>query len=294
MSATFSNPLVAGTGAPDGMAVRPLSESDTPAFRAMCERLPMRTLTPRLNIEAHGFQGSMVRSWGAFNPAGDELTGLLLRCGNTSVAVDRDGGCAAAFARLIDSERNIAGVRGSHAIVEGIQGLLRRYVSTDWENSYFLVLRTPPAVEPDVRALARRATATDVALLTELYSGAGAMYRSRSNVAAKLAETRVFVVEEPPLGKRPTRIASCALLNVEGSDAGLIGGVYTLPSARGKGYAAACTSLLAADLQRDGKMPCLFYENPTAGKVYRRLGFEDASRWAVLYLAPPGTTRGGG
>lgn len=119
------------------------------------------------------------------------------------------------------------------------------------------------------------------------------MYRSRSNVAAKLAETRVFVTEEPALGKRSRRIASCALLNVEGSNAGLIGGVYTLPSARGKGYGSACTALLAADLQRDGKLPCLFYENPIAGKVYRRLGFEDASRWAVLYLSPPVASRTG-
>ena len=65
------------------------------------------------------------------------------------------------------------------------------------------------------------------------------------------------------------------------------------PRPGAKGYAAACTALLCEDLQRDNKMPCLFYENPIAGKVYRRLGFEDASRWAVLYLAPPGAVPGG-
>ena len=70
--------------------------------------------------------------------------------------------------------------------------------------------------------------------------------------------------------------------------------MYTLPSARGKGYAAACTCLLSADLQRNGKLPCLFYENPIAGKVYRRIGFDDASRWAVLYLAQSDTQRAGG
>ena len=294
MSAAFTNTPVLNTERSDGMAVRPLAATDAPAFRAMCARYPMRTLTPRLNLEAHGFQGSVVRSWGAFNDSSDELFGLLLRYGNTAVAVDRDGSCATAFARIIDQERNIAGVRGSIAIVEGIQALLRRYVPTDWENSYFLILRREPVITQETLAMARQATSADVGMLAELYAGAGAMYRSRANVAAKLVETRVFVVEEPALGKRPRRIASCALLNVEGSDAGLIGGVYTLPSARGKGYAAACTALLCIDLRRAVKLPCLFYENPIAGKVYRRLGFEDASRWGVLYLAPPGSARGGG
>jgi uncharacterized protein len=249
----------------------------------------MRALTPRLNIEAHGFQGKIVRSWGAFAADQVELIGLLLRYGNTAVVVDHDGACAEPFARLIDKETNLAGVRGSVEVVTGIQALLRRYTPVDWEDSYFMVLKHPPLLPPETRALARRATPADLAMLTELYSGAGGMYRSRANVATKLAERRVFVVEEPPLGKRPARIASCALLNVEGADAGLIGGVYTLPSARGKGYAAACTALLSADLQKDMKMPCLFYENPIAGKVYRRLGFQDASRWAVLYLSLPGS-----
>lgn len=128
----------------------------------------------------------------------------------------------------------------------------------------------------------------DAALLSELYADAGAMSRDRPNVAAKLGTGRVFVVEEAETGRRKRRIASCALLNVESSDAGLIGGVYTLPAARGKGYAAACTAALSIDLQQDGKVPVLFYENPVAGRVYRRLGFTEAGRWAVLHVAPAG------
>jgi predicted GNAT family acetyltransferase len=125
---------------------------------------------------------------------------------------------------------------------------------------------------------------SDLDLLAQLYQDAGLMYRSRANVAAKLTESRVFVVQEPALGRRPARIASCALLSPEGSDAGLIGGVYTMPAARNKGYAAACVSALAEDLRREGKLPVLFYENPAAGSLYRKLGFEECGRWGVIYL----------
>ena len=59
-----------------------------------------------------------------------------------------------------------------------------------------------------------------------------------------------------------------------------------MPTVRGRGYAAAVVSYLSLYLQQRGKLPVLFYENPVAGRVYRRLGFEEVGRWAVLYLAP--------
>jgi len=110
------------------------------------------------------------------------------------------------------------------------------------------------------------------------------MYRSRANVAEKLADSRVFVIEEPEIGRRAARICSCALLAPEGADAGLIAGVYTIHAARGRGYAAAVVGAISIDLQRDNKLPVLFYENPTAGRVYSRLGFEPCDDWGVLYL----------
>jgi GNAT superfamily N-acetyltransferase len=276
-------------GLPGSQSIRPLTEADAPSFDAFCARYPLRLLTPRLNIEAHGFHSAAVRSWGVFE--GEAMDGLLMRFFNTAVVVDRDGSCAATLAHVIDQESGLAGIRGTLEAVLGVQAALRRYTPTDWEDSFFLLLRHPPSCPPETLSLARRAGAGDLEKLAELYGGAGGMYRSRANVAAKLAETRVFVVEEPEQGRLPARIVSCALLNVEGRDAGLIGGVYTLPAARGKGYAAACTAALSLDLQRDGKMPCLFYENPFAGRVYQRLGFEDAGRWGVLYLSAPDLRR---
>jgi len=272
--------------APVSPFVRPLTEADAEALADLCARHPLRLLTPRLNIDLYGFQGPSLRSWGAFLPNGRTMIGLLFRLNNTMIAVDGDGECSAAFSAVIDSETGVAGVRGSSEVVSGIQAGLRRYNPTDWEDSFFLRLLRAPGCPPETLALARRADMADLDKLACLYAEAGTMYRSRANVATKLAETRVFVVEEPALGRRAARIASCALLSPEGRDAGLIGGVFTLPSARGKGYAAACVSALAIDIQRDAKLPCLFYENPIAGRIYRRLGFEECGRWAVLYIAP--------
>ena len=267
-------------------AARPLTAADAPALSRLCARAPLRLLTIRLNIERHGYDDPAVRPWGVFAADGQEMVGALLRFSNTVVIADEKGQCAPAFAEVVNSQRDVAGVRGTIEAVRGVRDRLTRYAPSEWENSFLLRLTHPPACPPETQALARRAGPEDTERLAALYAGAGAMYRSRANVAGRLTGSRVFVVEEPEYGPRPARIVSCALLNVEGSDAGLIGGVYTHPEARGQGYAAACTAALSRDLQRDGKHPYLFYENPIAGRVYRRLGFEEIGQWAILYLAP--------
>ncbi len=239
-----------------------------------------------MHLEAYGYHSDSLLVWGAFAPEQERLDGILFRLNNTFILADTDGSCAGAFAALIDSEASAAGVRGTVETVAGVQAHLKRYTSTNWEISTCMRLPKPPECAPDLLERVRRAVPEDLPLLADHYGGAGSMFRSRSNVASRLQTNRVFVVEEPADATHSRRIVSSALLNVEGQDAGLIGGVFTHPAARGKGYAAACTSALSLDLQRDNKLPVLFFENPIAGRVYRRLGFEECGRWALLYLTP--------
>ena len=269
------------------LIVRLLTPDDGPALERLFRRDPLRFLTPRMNLEVYGFDQEIVRPWGAFTPDGSELEGLFLRYSNTIIVADLDGSTASVFAPLIDNESGVAGVRGTVETVRRIRANLRRYTQNGIEQSIFMQLRMPPRCPPEILPLARRACPDDLDMLAALYSGAFTMFRTRANVASKLAETRVYVVDEPASTRQPVRILSCALLNMEGRDAGLIGGVFTHANARGHGYAAACTAALSLDLQRDGKLPCLFYENPVAGRIYRNMGFEEAGQWAVLYLNAP-------
>lgn len=282
MNRRFNHNLTTGT--PPG--IRRLTEADTAAVAELCSRYPVRMLSLRMHLEAYGYGSDSLLVWGAFSPSVERLEGIVFRLNNTFILADGDGGCAKEFAALIDSEERVAGVRGTIETITGVQANLGRHTSTDWEVSTCLRLLTPPRIASEALAVARRATAADLDLLAEHYAGAANMYRSRSNVAARLQTKRVFVVAAAPDSAGNGKILSSALLNVEGRDAGLIGGVFTQRQARGKGYAAACTAAVALDLQQDGKTPVLFYENPTAGRVYRKLGFEECGKWALLYLAP--------
>jgi hypothetical protein len=45
---------------------------------------------------------------------------------------------------------------------------------------------------------------------------------------------------------------------------------------------SVCLSSLCRDLLGEGKTLCLFYDNPRAGSVYHRLGFETIDQWLML------------
>lgn len=268
-----------------GAMLRLLDAGDRVAFDRLCARDRVRFLTLRLNVEARGLGSPELPAWGVFDSDGATLRGIGLRHNNTLIAADGDGGCGSLFAALIDSEPGLAGARGTRTTMQAIRESLQVYRPGHWDDSVCMLLSRPPDCTPERIGLARPAVPADLDSLAQLYAGAGIMYRSRVNVAAKLEKRdRVLVIEAIRPGGRGSRIVSCALINVEGAEAGLIGGVYTLPEMRGRGYAAACVSALCRDLQADGKMPCLFYENPIAGRVYRRLGFTEAGQWSVLYL----------
>jgi hypothetical protein len=268
----------------DAFSARRLTEADRPVFFAFCDREPLRLLPSRLNAEASGLDGDGVRFWGVFAREEGALRGVALRFGNTVVAADGDGACGAAFARIVEAEPQIAGVRGTVEALRLLRASLRRYAVVGWEESRFLHLLRPPVCAPQTLAQARRAGPGDLEALTTFYAQAGTMRRSRANIAEKLAHSRVYVVEQPGSEGGSRRIVSCALVNVEGQSAGMIGGVFTLPEARRRGYAGACVAALSVELQQAGKRSCLFYENPSAGRVYGRLGFEEAGQWAILYL----------
>lgn len=59
-----------------------------------------------------------------------------------------------------------------------------------------------------------------------------------------------------------------------------ISGVCTDPEFEGKGYATLCTSTLCKKYINDDKEIFLFYNNPLAGNIYKKLGFQECGIWS--------------
>lgn len=57
--------------------------------------------------------------------------------------------------------------------------------------------------------------------------------------------------------------------------------VATLENYKKKGNATKCMLKLCNELLLEGKDLCLFYDNPEAGAIYKKIGFKDIGFWMM-------------
>lgn len=80
-------------------------------------------------------------------------------------------------------------------------------------------------------------------------------------------------------GKMVSTVATTAETTVSA----MVVGVATDPSYRQRGYASKLMiSLMEEYFNNRNKELCLFYDNPEAGKIYKRLGFKDIGKWVMM------------
>lgn len=84
--------------------------------------------------------------------------------------------------------------------------------------------------------------------------------------------------------ERDGQVIVTASTSAENSMSAMIIGVATHHSYRCQGLASRVVAALCADLLSEGKSLCLFYDNPKAGIIYKRLGFRDIGSWVLAYL----------
>lgn len=111
----------------------------------------------------------------------------------------------------------------------------------------------------------------------EEFSETPGQYDAFVNAMKTGASRRYIIVED---GK----IVSTASTAAENSTSAMIVAVATRKGYRNKGYATRCMYQLCSDLLAEGKTLCLFYDNPEAGKIYRRLGFKEMGIWQMLFI----------
>ena len=77
------------------------------------------------------------------------------------------------------------------------------------------------------------------------------------------------------------KAAAMAKSTAENKTHAMIVGVGTHPQFRNRGYATKCISKICRELLNENKIPCLFYDNEEAGKIYKKLGFVKIGNWSI-------------
>ena len=80
------------------------------------------------------------------------------------------------------------------------------------------------------------------------------------------------------------KVIATASTTAENKYSAMIVAVATDPDFRKKGYASACVYDITRRLFDEGKSACLFFDNPEAGSIYKKLGYKEIDKWVMIQL----------
>ncbi len=255
--------------------MRLLGTEDLPLLQCVLERDPYYNLFMLGDLEIMGIDHPDLFYWGQL--VGSELVGVAMRYKRNWHFYDGGGADLWAFAKAVDAYPEDSTINGRASLVTSIVERLEQCaIVSDHHSTYCALPRD--AVLPPSRHAIRRATASDVPALVAHYDTAGEMRRDAGSIRMCVDHNRVFLAEIEG------QIVSAVLTNVETNTMAMVGGVFTPVPLRNRGYASAAMTALCASLLEDGRQPCLFYDDPAAGTIYRRLGFEEIGPWRMVLL----------
>ncbi len=239
------------------------------------------------DIENFGIETDFQAVWGEFNDQ-ERLVAVMLRYFNSYVLYADSPYDASGFSAIIIENGDGKLLSGKASVVSQMEKHLHLDSGRNTA-SYFCTLRefAPGMMQQDPRV--KSATEEDIGRILKLYElikefGAPP---SREMLAKNLANHagRIYFIED-----HSGNIVSMAQSTAENSRSAMIVGVATDPRERRRGLASACVSKLCQDLLAEGKEACLFYSNPQAGRIYKRLGFNDIGMWNMYTLNQPAAT----
>ncbi|GGE79795.1 GNAT family N-acetyltransferase [Priestia taiwanensis] len=258
--------------------IRTLVEADNEVVFAYLTQNPALNLFIIGDIEAFGYEQAFQELWGEFTEDG-LVKAVLLRYHNTFI-ISAEGICdAEGFASIIRSYE-FDGFSGSEDAVAQLELLLplEGFRKTD---SYFAECTTAEHATLSTNTEeVQMATLEDVDRIIEVRKSIKE-FNIASDARGMLQQSietktgRTYYIEQN--GK----MISLASTTAENSLSGMIVGVATVEEARQKGYVTHLLEHIIRDLIAEKKTLCLFYNNPSAGRIYKRLGFEDIGHWRM-------------
>lgn len=226
------------------------------------------------DIEAYGLETEFQEIWGEFRAS--QLRAVLLRYFESFIFYANGDFDLPGFAKIIKGFSISPELSGKSEIVEQFEKELQL---KNKKVTFFAECRDDKKLG-ECKLPVRRATLADIDRIIALLKTIDEFsvddhMRERMMQKMKSGTGRTYYVEQN--GK----IVATASTSAENSRSAMIVGVGTHKSFRQKGYATACVQKLVRDLLDEGKYACLFYDNPRAGRIYKRLGFKEIGLWTM-------------
>jgi uncharacterized protein len=238
------------------------------------------------DVENFGFDADFIDVM-AYEPNG-VIDSILLRYHRSYIPYSHNAGFA--LDPLLQALRSsdVQVLSGKKDVLDRLAPHLEGFA---WRDSYLMKLgrnqlnKAMNRPEPLGVSL-KEATAADVPAIVDMVDGieefAGTRAGTREERISQLARPIEKGASHYVFYEHQGRVVAVAGTSAENSISAMVVSVATLPAWRGLGLASRLVSHLAGTLLESRlQYLCLFYNNPEAGRIYRRLGFQDAGRWVL-------------
>lgn len=257
--------------------IKKLTEKDRSQIMEFVCKKPAENLFIIGDVEAFGFDNEFQTLWGQFNENG-ELAAVLLKYESNYIPYAEGDYDIDGFARIINSDPNMRELSGLKEVVEKLEPLIqknKRSINSFYYAKCQKLLETKSSEE---LSRVEKLTLNEIEENVELLKGVPEFKTSNITVDSKkrMIENktgRTYFI------RIDGEMATTASTTAENSSSAMIIAVATMEKFKRMGLATDCMIKLCMDLLAEGKELCLFYDNPEAGKIYKRLGFQDIGFW---------------
>ncbi len=259
--------------------IRILMENDRAQTLTFVAKKPAENLFIIGDIEMYGFDNPIQTLWGDFTTSGD-LRAVLLKYDSNYIVYAPAEFDAEGIAAIINNDTAFEFISGIEYIVEQLKPFLTVQPSNPRVLFYAKCEQAKDLAIVPKTVQVKKALPNDAPRIIEQMVAIPEFSTSAHNIEQKRTSlqngsARTYYIEDE------NSIVSSASSTAENSQSAMIVGVATLANHQNKGLASYCMSALCSELLKEGKMLCLFYDNPTAGALYKRIGFKDIGKWCM-------------
>ncbi|MGD7009643.1 GNAT family N-acetyltransferase [Metabacillus sp. 84] len=258
--------------------IRQLTAEDHEQCYAFVAKKPAENLFFIGDIEAFGYSEPFQKIWGDFDDKGT-LRGVLLKYEINYIPYADGDFDAEGFAEIMKGDPEWRMLSGLEEVTRKLEPFLDRTIQKR-VLYYAKCDKLEQIAERESYVAVKRAVLEDAERIIDLYrqideftSGSDNAESRRRNMEKGVSRT--CYVEENGL------MVSAASTAAENTLSAMIVGVCTLNEHKRKGYATRCMLKLCKEVLEEGRELCLFYDNPEAGKIYKRIGFKDIGKWTM-------------
>jgi uncharacterized protein len=259
--------------------IRRLTEKDHDTVFRLLKTKSAENLFIIGDIEAFGYEQEFQKLWGDFDEEG-ELKAVLLKYEGNFIPFATGTFNSKGFATIMDNDPDFRMMSGLKHITEQIEPYVKRKLKRKRQTYYAKCTRLDERFKDMDFSDVRQAVPEDVDDLIELlrqipeFLDAVIDPENKRRNLENGTSRAYFIMED---GK----MVSTASTAAENSLSAMVVSVATLEKYKQKGYATKIVAKLCHDLLKEGKELCLFYDNPRAGSIYKKIGFQDIGFWMM-------------